>query len=187
MYTHVSLIHVAVSLIHGSISDSPPQRAEARKLFSKHDLGCSDTGFGLLDFTQALPQVILQPPLKCSVLIHCPSFLIHPPGSLTSSPPGSPRWNDVCKPERPAAHPVSPDFAGRLKRPAKSGEMGTMLRSLVSKHASAGASPAVADPKSQIPPLPLATTELSNNIPLLRSPVRSSAPGTAIIQKGISA
>ena len=51
MYTHVSLIRLAASLIHGSISDSSPQREEARKLFSEHDLGRSDTGFWVLDFT----------------------------------------------------------------------------------------------------------------------------------------
>jgi hypothetical protein len=98
MYTYVSLIRLAVSLVHDSISDSSPQRVEARKLFSEHDLDRSDTAFWLLDFTCLLPQVILQTRLRRSVLIPSPSFLIHPP-ALTPSPPGSSRWNDVWKPE----------------------------------------------------------------------------------------
>jgi hypothetical protein len=156
MCTYVSLIHVAVSRIHGSISDSSRQRAETRKLFSKHDLGRSDTGFWLLDFACPLPQVILHTRFKCSVLIHSPSFLIHPRALRLRhhrARPGGTMFGSQPQPQTG----TRPSLATMPLRALRLYVMSILFRRSITRRRKG---------RRGITP---ATTELSRNIPLLRS------------------
>ncbi len=64
-------------------------------------------------------------------------------------PLGLPQRKHVWKPESEGIDPISPDFVGRLKRPARSGETQSVGLVLVTKHRSTGASPVVTKSKSR--------------------------------------